>query len=81
MCMNWTPNDDIDDSGVIARARATEYYLFLVELTFAPHNIRFRDNSETKNCPRTGELLTLLDWMRPAMVLTWPGNGNEGPLE
>jgi hypothetical protein len=54
MCMNWTPNDDIDDSGVIARAKATEYYLFLVELTFAPHNIRFRDNSETKNCPRTG---------------------------
>jgi hypothetical protein len=54
--MNWTPNDDIDDSGVIARAKATEYYLFLVELTFAPHNIRFRDNRETKNCPEQGTI-------------------------
>ena len=54
MYMNWTPNDDFDDNRAMAPAKATEYYLFLVELIFAPYIIRFRDNSETKNCPRTG---------------------------
>jgi len=54
MCMNWTPNDDIDDSGVIARARATEYYLFLVELT--SHLILFVSATikKPKTVPREG---------------------------
>ena len=49
MYVKRTPNDDFDDRRAMAPARATEYYLFLVELTFAPYISRSRDDAETKN--------------------------------